>query len=130
MKLKTNHTISPQFNMSSMTDIIFLLLIFFMLSASFVAPTSLPIDLPASHTNQTVTPQVQISITATLDYYVGTQQTTLSELESILREKLPSQDGLVLLQADRSVPIEYIIKVVDIAGSLNAQVSIATRADQ
>lgn len=129
MKLKNNHKISTQFSLSSMTDIVFLLLIFFMLSASFVAPTALPIDLPASHTTHTTTPQVYVSITAELNYYVGNQLTTISELNHILQEKLPKKDGIVLLQVDKSVPVEYVIQVIDIASSLQAEVSIATRPE-
>lgn len=101
-----------------------------MLNASFVAPTSLPIDLPASHTAQTVTPRVHISITAALDYYVETQQVTLAELGSVLRQKLPIQDGLVLLQVDRSVPIAHMIKVIDIINPFNARVFVAPRPEQ
>jgi len=127
MKLKNSHQISTQFNMSSMTDIVFLLLIFFMLTASFVTPAGLPIDLPTSNTSVTATPQVSVTITASLDYYINNQPIVFSQLKDMLQKELPAQDGIVLLQVDKSVPIEYMIKVVDIASSLHAQVSVATR---
>lgn len=112
-----------------MTDIVFLLLIFFMLTVSFVTPTGLTVDLPTSHTTSTVAPQVYVTITATLDYYIDNQKTTLSQLAGILSERLSSQGSILLLQVDKSVPIEYMIKVVDIASSLHAHVSVATRPD-
>jgi biopolymer transport protein ExbD len=127
MKLKTQHQISTQFSMSSMTDMVFLLLIFFMLSTSFVASPSLPIDLPASHTVHSTTAQVSISITSSLNYYIENQQIDLAELKAVLPGKLPPQNGMVLLQVDKSVPIEYVIEVMDIVNSLHAEISIATR---
>lgn len=129
MKLRTSHQISTQFNMSSMTDIVFLLLIFFMLTASFVTPTGLPIDLPTSRTTITTTPQAYVTITAELDYYVDDESVAFSQLQDMLQKKLPAQDGILLVQVDKAVPIEYVIKVVDIASSLHAQVSVATRPD-
>lgn len=113
-----------------MTDIVFLLLIFFMLTVSFVTPTGLTVDLPTSRTTNTLTPQAHVTITAALDYYVDNQKTTLSQLEGMLQERLSPQDGILLLQVDKSVPIAYMIKVVDIASSLHAQVSVATRPDR
>jgi biopolymer transport protein ExbD len=130
MRLRTKNRLSTEFSMASMTDMVFLLLIFFMLGASFVAPTSLPIDLPASHTAHTTTPQVYISITSKLDYYIGNQQVDLGDLKGLLQEKLPPQDGTVLLHIDQSVPVKYVVQVIDIANSLHAEVSIATRPDQ
>ncbi|OJW68946.1 MAG: biopolymer transporter ExbD [Candidatus Amoebophilus sp. 36-38] len=129
MKLRIKHKIETQFSMASMTDIIFLLLIFFMLTVSFVTPIGLAIDLPASHSANIVTPQVQVTITSKLDYYVDNEPVRYEELGTILQQKISQKSNLVLLQVDRSVPIQHMIQVVDIANSLHAQVSVATRPD-
>lgn len=129
MKLKVKHRIDTQFSMSSMTDIVFLLLIFFMLTVSFVTPIGLAIDLPASHSANIVIPQVQVTITSNLDYYVDHEPVRYEELGTVLQQKISQKANLVLLQVDRSVPIQHMIQVVDIANSLHAQVSVATRSD-
>lgn len=112
-----------------MTDIVFLLLIFFMLTVSFVTPAGLAIDLPTSHTANILTPQVQVIITSKLDYYVDNEPVKFDELTAVLQQKISQKSNLILLQVDRSVPIQHMIQIVDIANSLHAQVSVATRAD-
>jgi len=129
MKLKVRHRINTQFNMSSMTDIVFLLLIFFMLTVSFVTPTGLVVDLPTSHSANTLSPQIQVTITSKLDYYIDNEPVKLEDLGSMLQEKISQKSNLILLQLDRSVPVQHMIQVVDIANSLHAQVSVATRPD-
>lgn len=129
MRLTTKHKIDTQFSMSSMTDIVFLLLIFFMLTVSSVAPQALPIeiDLPLSSNADTLLPQVNVMITADLTYYVDHQKTTRESLESLLQQKLSAAQCLVLLQVDKSVPIAHMIYVTDIAASLHAKVAVATQ---
>jgi biopolymer transport protein ExbD len=129
MKLTTKHKIDTQFSMSSMTDIVFLLLIFFMLTVSSVAPQALPIeiDLPLSSNADTLLPQVNVMITADLTYYVDHRKTTRERLEGLLQQKLSTAQRLVLLQVDKSVPIAHMIYVTDIAASLNAKVAVATQ---
>jgi biopolymer transport protein ExbD len=131
MKLNIKHKIDSQFSMSSMTDIVFLLLIFFMLTFSSVAPQALPIeiDLPLSSNAATTLPQVNVMITADLTYYVDHQKTTREHLGGLLQEKLNTPQRLVLLQVDKSVPVAHMIYVTDIAASLHARVAVATQPD-
>ena len=74
MKLKANNKINPLFSMSSMTDIIFLLLIFFMLTASFVTPSGLPVNLPSSKSSTIVIQKVSVTITKDLKYFVNEKE--------------------------------------------------------
>jgi biopolymer transport protein ExbD len=131
MKLTIKHKIDSQFSMSSMTDIVFLLLIFFMLTVSSVAPQALPIeiDLPLSSNAATLLPQVNVMITADLTYYVDHQKTRREHLGGLLQKKLNTPQRLVLLQVDKSVPIAHMIYVTDIAASLHAKVAVATQPD-
>ncbi len=129
MKLRTRHKIDTHFSMSSMTDIVFLLLIFLMLTVSSVTPQALPVDLPTSNNADILLPQVNVTITAALDYYVDQQKTTREQLAGLLQQKLEQDQRLVLLQVDKSVPIAHVIYVTDIAASLQAQVAVATQPD-
>ncbi len=129
MDLKTKHKVESAFSMSSMTDIIFLLLIFFMLTASFVTPSGLPVSLPSSKTSTIVMQQVSVTITPNLSYYVNDKSTPVSQLESALARELKGQEGVVVLHVDKSVPVEHLVRIAGIATSLKAKVTIATKPE-
>ncbi|MFQ3213892.1 MAG: biopolymer transport protein ExbD [Marivirga sp.] len=131
MSLKARNKVDPAFSMSSMTDIIFLLLIFFMLTSSFITPSGLPINLPASKTSNIVMQKVSVTITADLKYYVNDKKTAVEDLDiAIQRELKNSDEGVVVLHIDKSVPTEYLVKVAGIASALKAKVSIATKPNE
>ncbi len=103
MNLKTTNKINPLFSMSSMTDIIFLLLIFFMLTASFVTPSGLPVNLPSSKSSSIVIQKVSVTITNDLRYFVNENETSIDNLEMVLRNEIGDEDGLVVLHCDAKI---------------------------
>lgn len=129
MALKSKNKIEIAFSMSSMTDIIFLLLIFFMLTSSFITPSGLPVNLPSSATSNIVMQQVSVTITPGLDYFVNDNKVTVSNLESVLASELQGQESVVVLHVDKSVPVEHLVRVAGIATKLKAKVSIATKPE-
>ena len=124
MDLKTRHKVEASFSMSSMTDIIFLLLIFFMLTASFVTPSGLPVNLPTSKSTTITMQNVSVSITADLKYFVNNKRVNRKDLENELRSELNGIEGVVSLHIDKSVPSEHLVYVAGIATSLKAKVSV------
>lgn len=110
-----------------MTDIVFLLLLFFMLTLSSITPQALPIDLPGSDHTDTITPQVRVLITAQLDYYVDDQKIAQAQLANLLKTKFSTPQRSILVQMDRVVPVAHMVYVTDIAASLKATIAIATR---
>ncbi len=112
-----------------MTDIVFLLLIFFMLTVSSVTQEGLPVDLPKSQHGETLTTQVNVTITKDLSYYIDQQKIFQDQLEERLKQKLDKKEPSVLLQIDKNVPVAHLIYVTDIAANLNAKVSVATQPD-
>jgi len=130
MVLKSKHKVSASFSMSSMTDIIFLLLIFFMLTASFITPSGLPVNLPAVKSSEIVMQKVSVTITKELNYYVNAKQVNRASLASSLKASLSNgNDGIVVLHCDASVPVERLVEVAGIATSLKAKVSIAAKPE-
>ena len=129
MDLNTRNKIETSFNFSSIADIIFLLLIFFMLTSSFVTPSGLPVSLPSSKTSSIQMQKVNITITPDLQYYVNDKPTDISNLDAVLQELLIGEEGAVILNVDESVPVEYLVRVAGIATSYNAKVSIATKPE-
>lgn len=84
MSLKSRNKVSAEFNMSSMTDIVFLLLIFFMLTSNFVTPSALNVNLPTSKVSQIQMEKVNVSISEDLRYSINDKIISRSALESEL----------------------------------------------
>lgn len=130
MSLRSRNKINVNFSMSSMTDIVFLLLIFFMLTSTLVSPNALKLLLPQSSAKTLEKQTVSVSITPDFQYYVGNQRVDVANLESILREKLANEtEPAVILHVDKSVPIEYAVKVMDVANRMKIKLVLATKPE-
>jgi biopolymer transport protein ExbD len=128
MALKSRNKVSAVFSMSSMTDIVFLLLIFFMLTSTLVTTNALDLLLPNS-TAQTVKKQrVSVSINENLEYYIDKEQVQLQYIESLLIDKLIGQaEKVVVLRVDKSVAIQHAVEVMDIAYRNKFKIVLATQ---
>ncbi|MDX5346428.1 MAG: biopolymer transporter ExbD [Hymenobacteraceae bacterium] len=127
MRLRSKNRVNAEFSMSSMTDIIFLLLVFFMLTSSFVTPSGLPVSLPSSSQSTIVMQKISVTITENLEYYVNEKPVAFPQIKPELEALLAGTDeGVVVLHVDKSVPVEYLVKVASIATELKAKVSLAT----
>ncbi|SFR55415.1 outer membrane transport energization protein ExbD [Robiginitalea myxolifaciens] len=126
MKLKGRNKISPEFSMSSMTDIVFLLLIFFMLTAN--SPNALDLLLPKARGKSTNTQNVSVTINKNLEYFVNNQQINGEYIEIELKKALEGQDTpTIILRAEESVAIKEAVNVMDIANRNNYKVILAVR---
>lgn len=127
MNLQTRNKVDAAFSMASMTDLIFLLLIFFMLTSSFVTPSGLPVNLPTSKASTIEVQKVSVTVTKDLRFFVNEKQVTKGTLEGQLKSKLAGPNGVVVLHIDESVPTREMVFVAGIATSLEARVTIATK---
>lgn len=127
MAFESKHKVDTSFSMSGMTDVIFLLLIFFMLTSSFITPSGLPVNLPSAKKSKIVMQKVSVTITGDLKYYINNRRVARTRIEQELRRELNGDDAMVTLHIDKEVPTEYLVEVAGIAASLNAKVSIATK---
>lgn len=126
MKLKGRNKVSPDFSMSSMTDIVFLLLIFFMLTAN--SPNALDLLLPKAKGKSTNTQNVSVSIDKNLQYFVNSERINGEYIEIELRKALKDQDNpTIILRAEESVAIKEAVNVMDIANRNNYKVILAVR---
>lgn len=128
MALKSKNKVSAAFSMSSMTDIVFLLLIFFMLTSTLVTTNALDLVLPNS-TAQTVKKQrVSVSINENLEYFIDKEAVELKFLEAQLIDQLVDQEEqVVVLRVDKTVPVEYAVEVMDIAYRNKFKIVLATQ---
>ena len=128
MALKSRNKVSPNFNMSSMTDIVFLLLIFFMLTSTLVSPNALKLLLPNSKAKTLEKQTFSISINKELDFYINENQVIESNLENELKTILAAQkEPAIILHADKTVDIEHVVKVMDIAYRNKYKIVLATK---
>ena len=127
MNFNSKNRVDPSFSMASMTDLIFLLLIFFMLTSSFVTPSGLPVNLPSSKASTIEVQKVSVTVTKDLQYYVNDKRVSKAMLEAELKSLLTAGAGSVVLHIDKAVPSEHLVYVAGIATSLNAKVVIATK---
>jgi biopolymer transport protein ExbD len=128
MGLRSRNKVSPNFNMSSMTDIVFLLLIFFMLTSTLVSPNALKLLLPSSKAKTLEKQTISISITKDIKFYINenlvTENTIEQEIKSLLTNE---QEPAIILHTDKSVAIEYVVKVMDIAYRNKYKIVLATK---
>lgn len=127
MALRSRNKVTPNFNMSSMTDIVFLLLIFFMLTSTLVSPNALKLLLPNSKSKTLEKQTISISIDKNINFYIDENQVDINELETRLINILSSEiEPAIILHSDKSVDIEHVVKVMDIAYRNNYKIVLAT----
>ena len=128
MALRSRNKVSPDFNMSSMTDIVFLLLIFFMLTSTLVSPNALKLLLPNSKAKTLEKQTISVSITKEIDFFVNEDKVTESNLENQLKLLLKNEmEPAIILHTDKSVDIEHVVKVMDIAYRNKYKIVLATK---
>jgi biopolymer transport protein ExbD len=135
MAIKRRSKIDASFSMSSMSDLVFLLLIFFMITSTLVAPNALKLLLPQSNSQTQAKPLTTISITQDLKYYVNEDgkliQLGFNEIEPFLKRTIqPEEEIYISLHADKTVPIEEVVKIMNIARRNEYKLILATSAEE
>jgi biopolymer transport protein ExbD len=134
MSLKRRTKVTADFSMASMTDIIFLLLIFFMISSTVIVPNAIKVTLPQSKQQTAVKPLARVTIDANLNYYVAfgkqrEKQVAFSGIAPFLKEiQAKEPEMFVALYADETVSYKEIVKILNIANENNFKMLLATRA--
>ncbi len=128
MDFKGGNKVTPEFNMASMTDIVFLLLIFFMLASTLVSVNAIDILLPKASGKTENKKSVAVSINKDLTYYIDQRRVGESVLESELLIALSKETTpTIVLRAEKSVPIDNVVKVMDIANRNKFKVILAVK---
>lgn len=127
MAISQRNKISINFSSVGMTDVVFNLLIFFMLTSTLVHPTALKLLLPKGSSQTSAKPQTTVSITSDLQYFVEQQPVSIDNLEAVLKQRLGAEpETYIALHADKTVPFDNVVKVLNIAQSNNYKLIIAT----
>lgn len=123
MALKRRNQRRVEFNSSSMSDLVFLLLIFFMLTSTLVAPNAIKLLLPQSNSRTMAKQTVTVYINEKNDYYIGERQVTEDQLQAEILLELNKanggSEGTVVVRSDKTVPVQYVVNVIDAVNNIN-----------
>jgi biopolymer transport protein ExbD len=126
MQFKKRNKVSAEFSMASMTDLVFLLLVFFMLSAN--TPNALDMLLPKAKGKSTNKQNVAISIKKDLTYYIDATPIAFENIENALVNKLANEENpTIILRVEETVPIEYAVSIMDIANKHKFKIILGVR---
>ena len=133
MALKKRNKANASFSMSSMTDLVFLLLIFFMITSTVVTPSAIKLLLPQSNSQATAKPLTRVYIDENINFYVAEgknkeRQVAFEDIEPFLQQVVLAEPEMhIALYADESVPYREIVKVLNVANKNKFKLVIATR---
>ncbi|MCM1022252.1 MAG: biopolymer transporter ExbD [Muribaculum sp.] len=135
MSLRRPHDMMAAFSMASMTDVIFLLLIFFMITSTFVFPTALDVNLPQSTVQTSLKPSTRVFIDRDRNLYAsfGNEEPQPMEQEALLaflqlvKQQAQQNEDYIAIYADEEVPYGAIVEVLDMGAKNNLRMVLATR---
>ncbi|MFT4770484.1 MAG: biopolymer transport protein ExbD [Cryomorphaceae bacterium] len=130
MDLRSRNKVDPSFSMSSMTDLVFLLLIFFIILSTLVSPYALPVDLPVSKNRAKDKQTIALRIDQDLIYSVDNQIIDPMALETTLAAQLVGVEKPgIILHVDQQVPTGKTVEVLDIAKRNKWKIVLATKPE-
>ncbi|MFT6699621.1 MAG: biopolymer transport protein ExbD [Porticoccaceae bacterium] len=128
MNLRGRNKVDPSFNMSSMTDIVFLLLIFFMITSTLVTVSAIDVLLPKAGGKTENNTSVAVTITSTSLFYIDKTKVSEARLESeILKSVGVGKKKTIIIRGDKEVPYKNVMKVIDIANKNKLKMVLAVK---
>lgn len=128
MNLRGRNKVDPSFNMSSMTDIVFLLLIFFMLTSTLVTVSAIDVLLPKAGGKTENSKSVAVSITNNSQFYIDKTKVSSSNLENeILKSVGSDKKKTIVIRGDKDVPYKNVMQVIDIANKNKLKMILAVK---
>ena len=129
MAIQSRNKTNINFAMSGMTDIVFLLLIFFMIVSTLIVPGSMNVDLPQSNNQTQANPKINVSITKDQEFYIDDEKIEYSELEVRLREMtgVTEESPTIRLNADENLNMDQVFNFLELAKRNKYKVIMGTR---
>jgi len=120
MAIQMRNKRSVEFSMASMSDLVFLLLIFFMLTSTLVSPNAIKLLLPNSNSKTIAKQTTTVYINDKFEYFLEDQPVAEAVLMQSIKGKLGSQtDATIVLRTDRTVPVQYVVNVIEAVNQIN-----------
>ncbi len=120
MAIKSQNKISTEFSTASMSDLVFLLLIFFMLTSTLVSPNAIKLLLPSSSSKTIAKQTTTVYINDLNQFFVNETPASEVNMQQLLTQSLIGQnEGVIVLRADKTVPVQNIVTVIDAVNQMN-----------
>lgn len=128
MNLRRKNKMVSEVSTSALNDIMFFLMLFFLIASTMVNPNVIKLLLPNSKSGKAVTKtQVSVSITEDLRYYINKEEVTLSQLEARLASMVStSTEPTVVLRVDKSIKVQNLVDLLDVGSRLQVKMILAT----
>ena len=126
MAINLRNKRSVEFSTASMSDLVFLLLVFFILVSTIVSPNAIPLLLPNSTSDPVIEAKkdIEVYIDDQLNYYINDQahRVEKEQLQSAISQALGgAEKGSIMLKVDQSVAVQYVVNVIDAVNKINQQ---------
>ncbi len=122
MAIETRNKIDANFNMASMSDLVFLLLIFFMLTSTLVSPNAIKLLLPSSNSKTMAKQSLTVYINKSRNFFLEDKPVKPSQLKQQIYSKIRTNtQATIVLRADKSVPVQDIVTVIDAINQINTK---------
>lgn len=129
MNLRGRNKVTPEFNMSSMTDIVFLLLIFFMIASTLVSAEAIDLLLPESSSKTTQSKNVSVSVNKDNAYFINLKQVSKSRLEAEILAKVGDAEApTITIRSDQDVEMKHVVFIMDIANRNRIKSTLAVKS--
>jgi len=130
MNLRRKDKFRVEVSTSSLSDIMFFLMLFFLIASTMVSPSVIKLTLPKSQHNQTVRKiEIAISITKDLKYYVNNKEVDFNDLERELTVEVQKvKEPTIVLRVDNTVPVQDLVNVMQIGNKLKIKMILATKS--
>jgi biopolymer transport protein ExbD len=130
MNLKSKNKFRPEVSTSSLSDIMFFLMLFFLITSTLISPSVIKLTLPNSKYQQSIRKsEVSISISKDLKYFINNKSIQFSQLESELLKSAPDLSNVtVVIRCDNSIPVQELVNVLQIGNKLKVKMILATKA--
>ena len=119
--IRSHNEIKIESSSSTMSDLVFLLLIFFMITSTLISPNAVKLLLPESNSKTMAKQNVTVYIDESYNFYVGEQPVSVTNLEPMIASGIEPgiTDACVVLRADKTVPVQYVVNVIDAVNNIN-----------
>ena len=121
--IRSQNKIKIETNSSSMSDLVFLLLIFFMITSTLISPNAVKLLLPESNSKTMARENVTVYIDENHNFQVGNTPTDVDGLQPLIASGIEAgvTDACVVLRSDKTVPVQYVVNVIDAVNAINEQ---------
>lgn len=135
MKIERRKPRNAEVYTASLNDIMFFLMLFFLIIATMIAPATMKVVLPSSKTSSdaAIRNQVNLTVTADLKYFVEDLEVPFEQIEPMIARELEKkryQETIVLLHADKSLNLQDVVNLFDIGNKLKTKMILFTQKDK